>query len=265
MERVEYSEKQGGGGGGLSLSLSVVFFKERCVPNVLCRCCFCRKSGDTRSLKGFWDWIKDVLRGKGKEKVLKVIERNGCERNSLFLSMFHQTNLYSDRYLVLFSFIIQRNLLLLYTRDIFLKSIQVLFLLNKILQFVGYIIMICMDFYHVAFIIFKLLIDKLFRINFASTIWLILLFQKYGQVLFTVFTQILDLRTSYISFVENLKIFSINFVEWTNNTKSEKQLVRRNGEQTRSFSSILRSLCNFTHVVCGIYNVKYLLKREIVC
>lgn len=30
--------------------------------------------------------------------------------------------------------------------------------------------MICMDFYHVAFIIFKLLIDKLFGINFASTI-----------------------------------------------------------------------------------------------
>lgn len=121
MEQVEYSEKQGGGGGGLSLSLSVVFFKERCVPNVLCRCCFCRKSGDTRSLKGFWDWIKDVLRGKGKEKVLKVIERNGCERNSLFLSMFHQTNLYSDRYLVLFSFIIQRNLLLYCTHEIFFK------------------------------------------------------------------------------------------------------------------------------------------------
>lgn len=120
MERVEYSEKQGGG-GELFLSLSVVFFKERCVPNVLCRCCFCRKSGDTRSLKGFWDWIKDVLRGKGKEKVLKVIERNGCERNSLFLSMFHQTNLYSDRYLVLFSFIIQRNLLLYCTHEIFFK------------------------------------------------------------------------------------------------------------------------------------------------
>lgn len=128
MERVEYSEtgsrcaKNEEEEGSLSLCR---FFKEGCVPSVVSLLCFCCKSGDTRSLKGFWDWIKDVLHGKAKQKVLKVIERK-----NVFLSIFHQTNLYSDQYLV-FVYNIKEFIIIMYVRFFF--KIHTSFIFIKIL------------------------------------------------------------------------------------------------------------------------------------
>lgn len=152
MERVEYSEsgsreKRGGGGFFLSLSL-LFFFKERCVS-----LCFYCKSGDTRFLKGFWDWIKDVLHGK--EKGLKVIERNDCERKSLeslfYLCFIRQICI--DQYHLVFVYNIKEFIvIIIHVR--FFPKIHASFIFIKILQIVEYIIMICTFF---AFIMLYLL------------------------------------------------------------------------------------------------------------